>query len=68
MLYTMTKPLEQAFGTVRRLPPDIQDEIARAMLTLAGREGAERRRREAGVGREDRRETYCFFGVNDWLV
>jgi DNA-binding transcriptional regulator YdaS (Cro superfamily) len=35
----MTKLLEQAVETVRRLPPDSQDEIARAMLTLAGNEG-----------------------------
>jgi hypothetical protein len=32
----MTKLLEQALEAVRRLPPDSQDEIARAMLTLAG--------------------------------
>jgi DNA-binding TFAR19-related protein (PDSD5 family) len=32
----MTKLLEQALETVRRLPPDAQDEIARAMLALAG--------------------------------
>jgi hypothetical protein len=35
----MTKLLEQALEAVRRLPPDVQDEIARAMLTLAGDEG-----------------------------
>jgi hypothetical protein len=35
----MTKLLEQALEAVRRLPPDIQDEIARAMLSLAGDEG-----------------------------
>jgi len=35
----MTKLLEQALETVRRLPPDTQDEIARAMLTLAGNDG-----------------------------
>jgi hypothetical protein len=35
----MTKLLEQALDAVRRLPPDSQDEIARAMLTLAGHEG-----------------------------
>ncbi len=34
----MTKLLEQALEAVRRLPPDSQDEIARAMLTLAGNE------------------------------
>lgn len=31
----MTKLLEQALEVVRRLPPDSQDEIARAMLTLS---------------------------------
>ncbi|MBV8564939.1 MAG: hypothetical protein JO273_05740 [Methylobacteriaceae bacterium] len=35
----MTKLLEQAVEIVRRLPPDSQDEIARAMLTLASDEG-----------------------------
>jgi len=35
----MTKLLEKALHTVRQLPPDSQDEIARAMLTLAGGEG-----------------------------
>jgi hypothetical protein len=35
----MTKLLEQALEAVRRLPSDSQDEIARAMLTLAGNEG-----------------------------
>jgi hypothetical protein len=34
----MTKLLEKALEAVRRLPTDNQDEIARAMLTLAGRE------------------------------
>jgi hypothetical protein len=34
----MTKLLEQALEAVRRLPPDSQDEIARAMLSLAGDE------------------------------
>jgi DNA-binding TFAR19-related protein (PDSD5 family) len=34
----MTKLLEQALEAVRRLPPDAQDEIARAMLSLAGDE------------------------------
>jgi len=33
----MTKLLEQALEAVRRLPPDSQDEIARAMLQLASR-------------------------------
>jgi hypothetical protein len=35
----MTKLLEQALEAVRRLPSASQDEIARAMLTLAGNEG-----------------------------
>jgi len=35
----MTKLLEKALETVRQLSPDSQDEIARAMLTLAGGEG-----------------------------
>ena len=32
----MTKLLEKALEAVRRLPPDSQDEIARAILSLAG--------------------------------
>lgn len=32
----MTKLLEKALEAVGRLPPDEQDEIARAMLSLAG--------------------------------
>ena len=35
----MTKLLEKALEAVRRLSPDDQDEIALAMLTLAGNEG-----------------------------
>jgi len=35
----MTKLLEKALEAVRRLPPDSQDEIARAMLTLTGNDG-----------------------------
>jgi hypothetical protein len=35
----MTKLLEQALEVVRRLPPDSQDEIARAMLHLASGNG-----------------------------
>lgn len=31
----MTKLLEKALEAVRRLPPDSQDEIARAMLALS---------------------------------
>jgi hypothetical protein len=34
----MTKLLDRALEVVRRLPADTQDEIARAMLTLAGNE------------------------------
>jgi hypothetical protein len=35
----MTKLLEKALAVVRQLPPDNQNEIARAMLTLAGDDG-----------------------------
>jgi hypothetical protein len=35
----MIKLLEQALEAVRRLPPESQDEIARAMLSLAGDQG-----------------------------
>ena len=35
----MTKLLRKALEAVQKLPPDNQDEIARAMLTLAGDEG-----------------------------
>ena len=35
----MTKLLERALEAVRRLPPDSQDEIARAMLQLASGDG-----------------------------
>jgi predicted transcriptional regulator len=35
----MTKLLDQALEAVRRLPPSSQDEIAHAMLTLAGDAG-----------------------------
>ena len=38
-LTNMTKLLEKALEAVRRLPPDSQDEIALAMLTLSGNEG-----------------------------
>ena len=34
----MTKLLEKALEVVRRLPPDSQDEIARAILMLSGNE------------------------------
>ena len=36
IFFPMTKLLEKALQAVRQLPPDTQDEIARAMLTLAG--------------------------------
>jgi hypothetical protein len=36
----MTKLLEQAIETARRLAPDEQDDIARAILQLAGDSGA----------------------------
>ena len=36
----MTKLLREALEAVQKLPPESQDEIARAMLTLAGDEGA----------------------------
>jgi len=35
----MTKLLEKALEVVRRLSPDSQDEIARAILMLSGNEG-----------------------------
>ncbi len=35
----MTKLLEKAVEAVRRLPPDSQDDIALAMLTLMGDDG-----------------------------
>ena len=38
-LQIMTKLLDKALEAVLRLPPDSQDEIARAMLNLAGGEG-----------------------------
>jgi hypothetical protein len=40
MIGAMTKLLEKALEAVRQLPPDSQDEIARAMLSSAGNEGA----------------------------
>jgi len=35
----MTKLLERALEAVRRLPPEMQDDIARAMLHLAAGDG-----------------------------
>lgn len=37
----MTKLLDEAVTAVRRLPPEAQDEIARAMLALAREDGDE---------------------------
>lgn len=37
----MSKLLDDAISAVRRLPPSMQDEIARAMLVLAGNEDDE---------------------------
>jgi hypothetical protein len=37
-IFGVTKLLEKALEAVRRLSPDDQDEIARAMLALAGNE------------------------------
>ncbi len=37
----MSKLLDDAISAVRRLPPSAQDEIARAMLVLAGNEDDE---------------------------
>jgi hypothetical protein len=34
----MTKLLEQAVETVRGLPPEVQDELARVLLQLAGKD------------------------------
>jgi hypothetical protein len=39
ILHAMTKLLEKALKAVRQLPPDSQDEIARAMINLAGDAG-----------------------------
>ena len=38
-LLTMTKLLEKALEAVRQLPPESQDQIALAMLSLSGSEG-----------------------------
>lgn len=35
----MTKLLDQALTATDRLPPEVQDELARMMLAFAGREG-----------------------------
>ena len=37
----MTKLLEEAVTAIRRLPPEMQDHIARAMLAFAGEETGE---------------------------
>ncbi len=39
--FRMTKLLDQALEAVRGLPPDTQDDIARVVLQLAGRDDAE---------------------------
>lgn len=36
----MTKLLDQAIEVARRLPPDEQDEVARAIITLSGGDDA----------------------------
>jgi hypothetical protein len=41
ILVAMTKLLEKALETVRRLPPDTQDQIAQAMLNLADKDESE---------------------------
>jgi hypothetical protein len=40
-LSTVTKLLDQALEAVRRLPPDSQDEIAHAIIELAGSDTSE---------------------------
>jgi hypothetical protein len=35
----VTKLLEQAIARAKELPPEVQDEIARVMMTLTGDEG-----------------------------
>ena len=59
----MTKLLEYALEAVRRLPPDAQDEIARAMLELAANNGEPQEIEAAhlpavleGLAQEKRRE------------
>jgi hypothetical protein len=37
--FAMTELLEKAMEAVRQLPPEAQDEIARAILRFAGNEG-----------------------------
>jgi hypothetical protein len=37
-LSTMTKLLEHAIDSVRTLPPEVQDELARLLLQVAGKE------------------------------
>ena len=36
MMWAMTDLLDKAVATARGLPPELQDDIARVMLTLAG--------------------------------
>jgi hypothetical protein len=40
-IFAMTKLLDKALEAVRVLPPDIQDDIARIVLELAGNQDAE---------------------------
>ena len=35
-MHSMTKLLEQAVDTARKMPPDMQDDIARMMMAYAG--------------------------------
>jgi hypothetical protein len=59
----MTKLLEQAVETVRGLPADVQDELARVLLQLAGKDqplfqlsAADEASFEQSLGQADRGE------------
>ena len=59
----MTKLLEQAVETVRGLPPEVQDDLARILLQLAGEDqpvlqlsAAEEASFEESLAQADRRE------------
>ena len=59
----MTKLLEQAVATVRGLPPEVQDDLARILLQLAGEgqpalqlSAAEEASFEESLAQADRRE------------
>ena len=56
----MTKLLDQAVEAVRRLPPGDQDEIARALLLLAGSDASEPLPLSA-----DEREAVAQYGSSD---